>query len=406
MSDSSPAPCRVAVTGLGALCGFGGGVDALLAGLRRGVPAFGRLTTFDASGHRTQLGSQVPLAAIGSDGDRGLSRGDRFALQAAREAVAHAGLPRQILATAGVFFGSSNGGLLEGEAFYRRLRQRATRLGLRAVASHQNNGPGDAVARHFGCTGPVLTCSSACTSANMAFAAALGALRRGECAVALAGGADALSELTYAGFNALRAVDMVPARPFRVDRAGLSMGEGAGVVVLETAAHAHARGANVLAELAGAGASCDAHHMSAPKDDGYGPLDAMRRALDDAGEAATAVSFVNAHGTGTPHNDVVEARALRELLGDSVLDVPVTSTKSLVGHLLGACGGLEAVACVLGLLEREVHPTAGGGPADPELGLDVVIGSPRRLTEARVALSNNLAFGGNNCSIVLRRAAP
>ncbi|HLU39512.1 MAG TPA: beta-ketoacyl-[acyl-carrier-protein] synthase family protein [Planctomycetota bacterium] len=402
MSGTRP---RIFVTGLGAVTGFGAGVAALARGLRRGAPAISPVTTFDPGAHRTQLAGMAPLPPQ-REGDPAarLGRGERFAVQAAEEAIVHAGLGAAELTAAGVFFGSSNGGLLEGEAFFRRLRRRERRLGLRQVASHQNNGPGDAVARRFQCTGPVLTCSSACTSANMALAAALDALRAGECEVALAGGADALSEVTYAGFNALRAVDPGPSRPFRVDRAGLSMGEGAGVLLLETEAHARARGAVVLAELAGAGATCDAHHMSAPKDDALGPLHAMQRALDDAGESPSSVAFVNAHGTGTPHNDVVEARALRELFGERVADVPVTSTKSLVGHLLGACGGLEAVVCVLGLLYREVHPTGGDDPADPELGLDVVIGGVRRLAGARVALSNNLAFGGNNVTVVFRRA--
>jgi len=397
----------VVVTGLGALCGFGRGVAALLAGLRRGVPVIEDVTAFDVARHRTRLAAQVPAEALAGvpAGEPGATRAERFALVAAQEAVAQARLTQDTLGGAGVFFGSSNGGLLEGEAFFRRLRRRGRRLDLRSVASHQNNGPGDAVARSLGCTGPVQTSSSACTSANMALAAALTALRKGECEVAVAGGADALSEITYAGFNALRAVDPNPARPFRADRAGLSMGEGAGVLVLETLSHARARSATVLAELAGAGASCDAHHMSAPRDDGLGPLVAMQRALADAGEYPSAISFVNAHGTGTPHNDVVEARALRELLGDLTLDVPVTSTKSLVGHLLGACGGLEAVATTLGLLHREVHPTAGAGQTDPELGLDLVVERVRPLPSVRLAVSNNLAFGGNNCTIALRLAA-
>lgn len=392
------------MTGIGVLCGFGRGVDVFLAGLRQGQPALAPVSSFDAASHRTQLASQVPVGVVPA-APSGTSRGDRFALAAAEDAVRQARLETALLADAGVFFGSSNGGLLEGEAFFRRLRAGARPLGLRSVASHQNNGPGDAVARALRCSGPVVTCSSACTSANMALACALEALRNGECEVALAGGADALSEITYAGFNALRAVDPSAARPFRAGRAGLSMGEGAGVLILETARHARARGATVLAELAGAGATCDAHHMSAPKEDAAGPLAAMRLALADAGERATSLSFVNAHGTGTLHNDGVEARALRELLGDVVASVPITSTKSLVGHLLGACGGLEAVATVLGLQHGEVHPTAGTGPLDSELGLDVVIGSVRRLPAARLALSNNLAFGGNNCAIVLRRAA-
>ena len=404
MNETSATRPRVVVTGLGAICGFGAGIEALLAGLRRGEAALGPVDLFDPAPHRTRLVSQVADATAPST-PPGLSRGDRFAWLAAHEAVAMAGLDAAACRGAGVFFGSSNGGLLEGEAFFRRLRGRARKLGLRAVASHQNNGPGDTIARALHCTGPVLTCSSACTSANMALLAARDALLGGECELAIAGGADALAEITYAGFNSLRAIDPAPARPFRADRAGLSMGEGAGVLVLETAAHAQRRGARVLAELAGAGATCDAHHMSAPKDDGLGPLEAMRRALREAGASPADVSFVNAHGTGTPHNDVVEARALRELFGERVGAVPVTSTKSLVGHLLGACGGLEGVACVLGLLHAEVHPTAGVGTADPELGLDLVLGTVRRLATVELALSNNLAFGGNNCSVAFRRAS-
>ena len=394
----------VAITGIGAVCGFGYGVDALLAGLRAGRPAIAEIDLFPVDAHRTRLGSQVRASAPARL-DRGLSRGDRFAVCAAREAVARAGLDARTLADAGVFFGSSNGGLLEGERFLRRLRAGAS-LGLRAVASHQNNGPGDAVAHDLAVQGPVVTSSSACTSANMALAAALDALRAGECEVAIAGGADAMCETTYAGFNSLRAVDPAPAQPFRRARAGLSMGEGAGVVVLETLAHARARGATVLAELVGAGASCDAHHMSAPRDDGSGSLAAMERALRDAGESPAAIDFVNAHGTGTPHNDVAEAHALRTLLGEAAARVPITSTKSLLGHLLGGCGGLEAVVCVLGLTWGEVHATAGEGPADPEFGLDLVHGSTRALTRARLALSNNLAFGGNNCTVLLRRPQP
>ncbi len=407
MTTTRPLPEArppVAITGIGAVCGFGNGVERLLAGLRAAQPAMTEVSVFAVEGHRTRLGSQVPDAAT-QDLDPGLSRGDRFAVLAAREAVTDAGLDAAHLGDAGVFLGSSNGGLLEGERFLRRLRD-GDALGLRTVASHQNNGPGDAVAKDLGAHGPVVTSSSACTSANMALASALDALRAGECEVAIAGGADAMCETTYAGFNSLRAVDPAPAQPFRAARAGLSMGEGAGVLVLETLAHARARGATILAELAGAGASCDAHHMSAPKDDGSGSLAAMQRALADAGEAPAAVAFINAHGTGTPHNDVAEARALRALFGDSVARIPVTSTKSLVGHLLGGCGGLEAVVCVLGLRHGEVHATAGDGPADPALGLDLVHDAPRRLEGARVALSNNLAFGGNNCALVIRLTAP
>jgi 3-oxoacyl-[acyl-carrier-protein] synthase II len=388
------------ITGLGAVCSYGWGVAALRAGLLDDGTALRRLSVFDAGRHRTALAGEVPPAP-GVEG-WSLSRCDRFAIAAAREAVRQAGLLPGQLAGAGVFCGSSNGGLLEGESFYRDLCS-GTRLSLRRIASHQNNGPGDAVARDLAVGGPVVTCSSACTSSNMALWAALESLRAGEVEVAVAGGADALCEVTYAGFNALRAVDPAPARPFRADRAGLSLGEGAGFLVLESPAHARARGARVIAELAGAGATCDAHHMSAPKEDGRGPADAMRAALLDAGADPDQVAFVNAHGTGTPHNDAVEAKAVRAVFGARAAAIPLTSTKSKIGHLLGACGGVEAVACVLGLTAREVHATAGGGPADETLAIDLVVGKPRNLARAELAISNNLAFGGNNCSLVFAR---
>jgi 3-oxoacyl-[acyl-carrier-protein] synthase II len=236
----------------------------------------------------------------------------------------------------------------------------------------------------------------------MALAAALDALRSGEIDIAVAGGADELCEITYAGFNSLRAIDPQPTRPFRKSRAGLLMGEGAGVLVLETLAHAKARGATLLAELVGAGRSCDAHHVSAPDPNGAGAAAAIQAALADAGLTADQVTFVNAHGTGTPHNDDAESKAMAAVFGPRAASIPLTSTKSLVGHLLGAAGGIEAVLTTLSILHRLVPPTAGDEPVDPALGLDVVTGAPRALPPHNLGLSTNLAFGGNNAVVLLR----
>jgi 3-oxoacyl-[acyl-carrier-protein] synthase II len=294
--------------------------------------------------------------------------------------------------------------MLEGEWFFEahlRGRARHARRGL--VASQQFNGPGDAVARAIGVCGQVETISSACASASMAIGNALHALRRGDVDVALAGGSDALCQLTYAGFNALRSVDEAPSRPFRKDRMGLSLGEGAGVLVLESAAHAARRGARPIAVLAGEASTCDAHHMTAPRADGSGASDALRFALADAGVAPDDVDFVNAHGTGTPLNDAAEAAALKAVFGARLRSIPVTSTKSLIGHLLGSAGAVEAVATVLGLARREVHPMPDTGVADPDLGLDLVLGAPRALPHAVCALSTSLAFGGANAVLVFTR---
>jgi 3-oxoacyl-[acyl-carrier-protein] synthase II len=247
----------------------------------------------------------------------------------------------------------------------------------------------------------VETVSSACASGALALQSALAALRAGEVEVAIAGGADALCLTTYAGFNALRSVDAAPCRPFRRSRGGLSLGEGAGVLVLETAASARARGATPLAELAGAAASCDAHHMTAPLPDGNAAARAAREALEEAGLPPEAVDFVNAHGTGTPHNDAAEWAALHRVFGDRAGHVPVEATKALLGHLLGSAGALEAVTTVLGLRTGLLHAVPGDDDVDPDTPVDLVRVRPRRMPEARTALSLNLAFGGANAAVVL-----
>lgn len=389
----------VLVTGLGAICSLGCDAGAVWRAALAGTPGIGELQLFPTTSHRTSIAAEVALPAA-PPALRHLARAERFAVAAAAEATA--GLPAAALRTAraGVFFGSSTGALFEGERYFAALLRRE-RGSLRSIAAIQNDGPGTAVARALGVRGPVVSFSTACTSANVALAAALDALRSGELDVAVVGGADELCELTYAGFNSLRAVDPRPTRPFRQSRAGLTMGEGAGVLLLETEAHARARGALVQAELLGAGRSCDAHHVSAPEPSGAGAAAAIVQALADAGLDADVVTFVNAHGTGTPHNDDAESKAMHAVFGARAAAIPLTSTKSLVGHLLGAAGGIEAVLTTLAIVHRVLPATAGDEPADAGLGLDVVLGAPRPLPPRNVGLSTNLAFGGNNAVVLL-----
>ncbi|MBL8756275.1 MAG: beta-ketoacyl-[acyl-carrier-protein] synthase family protein [Planctomycetes bacterium] len=396
-------PGPIVVTGLGCVSALGDSVAANWAAALAGRRGQRDLTLFQTATHRTTQAAEAGLPPAAA-GDRGLGRAERFAVHAARAAVAGLAPERLRSARAGVFFGSSTGALLEGELLLAELLARR-QPSVRPIAGIQNDGPGTAVARALGVRGPVVTWSTACTSANVALGAALDALRSGEVDVAVAGGADELCQITYAGFNSLRAVDPQPTRPFRASRAGLSMGEGAGVLLLETAAHASARGATVLAELAGAGKSCDAHHVSAPAPDGAGAAAAIRLALREAGASADAVTFVNAHGTGTPHNDDAESKAMAAVFGARAAHVPVTSTKSVTGHLLGAAGGIEAVLTTLSIVHRLLPPTAGDEPADPALGLDVVLGEARPLPARNLGLSTNLAFGGNNAVVLLRSPA-
>lgn len=401
----------VVVTGLGAISPLGWSTESFWNGLRAGRTAVGPFDRFDHAGHRTHVAAQVDFGAEPQrlrGKPRRLTTADRFAVAAARAAVTQAAIdPRVRPERAGVWFGSTTGGMFESEAFLAELLGAGSRRGRRPppslLASQQNNGPGDAVARDLGIGGPVETVAAACASGAMAIGDAVRAVRHGEVELAIAGGSDSLCRLTYAGFNALRAVDAQPCRPFRRDRAGLSLGEGAAALVLESLERALARGARPLAIAAGEAATCDAHHMTSPHPDGLGAAEAIRGALADAHLEADAIDFVNAHGTGTPLNDAAECAALRAVFGGRSAELPVTSTKSLVGHLLGSAGALEAVATILCLRHREVHPMPEDGDADPGIPLSLVLGRPRPLDPARHALSTSLAFGGANAALVFTR---
>jgi 3-oxoacyl-[acyl-carrier-protein] synthase II len=402
---------RMAITGVGVVSGFGAGVEALRRGLAAGETAIRPITRFDPAPFRTRLAAEAPAIAPAAGGER-RSLADRFALSAAAEALAMAGLPDDLSTlagrTAGLWFGSSTGGMLESESYFAALLARPRRAArIAPLAAQPTSSPADAVAREHRLSGPVATVASACASATIAMGMALEALRDGEVDLALVGGSDSLCRLTYAGFNSLRAVDAGACRPFRADREGMSIGEGAGVLVLERESDARARGAAILGFLAGAGASCDAHHMTSPDPDGAGIRRAVESALADAGIDAGAIAFVNVHGTGTPHNDAAESRMLAAVFGERATRLPITSSKGAIGHFLGSAGAVEAIATLLCLQEGRVHPTPGDGArrgADPELGVDLVLDAPRPLSGARYGLSTNLAFGGANAALVLERA--
>jgi 3-oxoacyl-[acyl-carrier-protein] synthase II len=393
------------VTGIGAVTAFGWSVNDLRQGLLRSETAIRPARHLDTACQRTDIAGEV-----GRPPDRVrervaewsmLARADRFAVTAGEEACGWAALdPGSV--RAGLFFGSSTAGMRECEDYVARmlhLSQGHPRL--RLLASQQVNGPGDAVARHLGVKGPVETLSAACASGVLAIVSALDAIRSGEVDVAVAGGADALCRLTYSGFNSLRLVDPNPCVPFRADRQGMNLGEGAALMVLENLEHARARGARPLAELLGAGTTCDAHHMTAPHPEGEGSARAMRAALRDAGVSPGDITFVNAHGTGTSQNDLSETRALREVFGDRTTSIPVTATKGSIGHLLGSAGAVEAVDVVLCFLDRHVHATPGEGPVDEACGIDLVFGEPRPLAAGSIAISTSFAFGGANGALVL-----
>lgn len=393
---------RVAVTGIGVVSALGPDAKSFEAGLRAGRSGIAPLTLFDTAGFRTMLAAQAPEPTPPVDADKlqTASRPDRFGLQAAFEAVAHAGLDARALADAAVIFGTGTGGLMTTEAFVKDGGGPASLL-----VPHQPASVTDLVARHLGARGPRTTIMTACSSSATAIGYAADRIRLGHVDVALAGGAEGLTRLTYAGFGCLRATAPgdEPCRPFDAERKGLTLGEGAAVLVLEEYERARARGATILAVVAGWGITADAHHMTAPHPEGDGAARAMQMALDDAKLSADAIGYVNAHGTGTPHNDAAETLACKRIFGARAPSVPVSSIKSMVGHTLGAAGAIEAAASVLSLARGFLPPTVHLRTPDPAFGLDYIPTSARDVA-VEALLSNSFAFGGNNTVLALVRA--
>jgi 3-oxoacyl-[acyl-carrier-protein] synthase II len=298
--------------------------------------------------------------------------------------------------------GAVGGGMLEAEAWYwARARGERPPGWARALRSILPGSHAETLGHRLRLGGPRHTVVTACSSGAVALAEAADLIADGVVDVALAGGVDALTRLCFMGFNALKLLDPEPCRPFDRDRRGMSIGEGAAFVVLETAERARARGARVYAELAGHGMTTDAFHVTAPQPEGEGMARAMQSALEAAGVSAAAVGYVNAHGTATPQNDRIEARAISRVFGEGRL--LVSSTKSMIGHTMAAAGGLEAVATVLALTHELIPPTANLATPDPEITFDCV---PRVAREAAVecAISNSFGFGGQNVTLLFRRA--
>ena len=386
---------RIAVTGAGIVCSIGRNKAEVWQSIVESRAGIDKLTRFPGETFATDIAAE---AAAELPKAKRLSRTDLLAVAAAKEAIEQAGnIP---LARAVVSTGTSTGGLLEGEDYYfRRMVRGRRRAPASRVLQQPTSGPSDAVAKYFNLGGGVISNATACASAGAAIGMAADFLRSGHADVAIAGGSDALCRLTYSGFNVLQAVDPAPCSPFGAERKGITLGEGAGYLVLERWDDAVARGATILAELSGYGASCDAHHPTAPAEDGRGAEAAMRGALAEGGVAPAAVDYVNAHGTGTTLNDSAETRAIMAALGT---DVPVSSSKSYFGHTLGAAGGIEAVVTVLALQHQIAPPTLRLQHPSAECPLDYIPHTPRPMLLANV-LSNTFGFGGSNVSLLFRR---
>ena len=393
---SRPVALPIAITGLGAVTAFGAGVEALWSGLRQGRSAVGEVRRFDVSGCYTTQAAEIP--ATGGDGAHGLAAhwARAAAREARRDARLHVGGPDA--ERVAVAMGTTLGGMAVAHALCAGgdAERLVPRLPYWVVT--------EAVAAEVSAGGECATLTTACASSCSALERGARLLAAGRADVVFAGGADALCQFVYAGFCSLLALAPERAQPFDRNRRGLVLGEGAAVCVLERLADARARGARVRAVLAGAGSASDAHHLTGPHPEGEGLRLAIGRALAEAGLAAEAVGYVNAHGTATPFNDRMEARALARAGGEAwARRVAVSSTKPATGHCLGAAGAVETIACVRALESGWVPPTLNFRDPDPDCPVDCVPDAARALPGLDAALNLAAGFGGQDAALVLRR---
>jgi 3-oxoacyl-[acyl-carrier-protein] synthase II len=407
---------RVVITGLGTVNPLGPNVPDYWRGLLAGSSGVAPITLFDTTAFKVRFGGEVkgfdPAPVVDPRAARKLDRFTQFAVVAAAEAVADSGLDfaKEDPFRCGCIFGSGIGGLAEFEDGHTTLTTKGPgRVNPFVIPKMIANAASGTISIRFGLRGPNTTVATACSSAAHAIGDSLAAIRLGHADVMVTGGSEAaITPMGLSGFIACRALsernDDPPraSRPFDKDRDGFVLSEGAGVLVLEEYERARARGAPVYAEVCGSGNTADAYHITAPHEDGVGAAEAMRAACRDAGWDPSEVGYINAHGTSTGLGDAAETRAVKRVFGEHARRLMVSSTKSMVGHLLGASGGVEAIACALSLKHGVVHPTANLHRPDVEAGcdLDYVPGAAREVRVRRL-LSNSFGFGGHNCSLAL-----
>lgn len=399
----SAAVRDVWITGIGLVTALGSDRETTWRRLVAGESGIRPLTLFDPAGFRTGIAAQVDDAALPPvETPRHASRATRFSLVAAVEALSDAGLPADERPRPwALVMGGGAAGLFETEGFIaRRLRRGRQARGLTEFLELLQDSPTDRLAARFGLGGPRLTVTTACSSSTLAVGMAAEMIADGLAPAALAGGTDAICRLTHAGFNSLRAADTKPCRPFDRTRQGLTIGEGAAVLVLEDADHARTRGATPYARVLGYGATNDAFHMTQPEPSGEAWERTIHAALANAGIGPGDVDYINAHGTATEQNDAAECAAYQRVLGPRLAHVPVSSVKGALGHCLCGAGGIEAAITALAIARQVVPPTAGFREADPACPVDPVAGSGRPHV-VRNAISSSFAFGGNSGVLAL-----
>lgn len=406
---------RVAVTGMGAVTPIGNNVKEFWEGIRSGTVGIGPITRFDPSDYKVKLAAEVkhfdPRERMEFRAAKRMELFSQYAVAAAGEALEDSGLspeqedPFRI----GVSIGSGIGSLQAMEREHERLLTKGPgRVGPLLVPLMISNMAAGNVGIQYGLKGKNINVVTACATGTHSIGEAYRSIQYGEADVMVAGGTESsICPIGVAGFAALTALSTSedPFRasiPFDKERSGFVMGEGAGVLVLEELEHAKRRGAHIYAEIAGYGATCDAYHITSPAEDGSGAARAMTEAMKDGGITPEQVTYINAHGTGTHHNDLFETRAIHLAMGKAAETVKVNSTKSMIGHLLGAAGGVELIVCVKSIEEGYVHQTVGYQVPDEECDLDYVTGGGISM-DVEYALSNSLGFGGHNASVLVKK---
>ena len=405
---------RVVITGIGAITPVGNTVDEYWDSLKEGKHGFGPITQFDASAYKCKLVGEVKNFVakdyIDPKSARRMARFTQFAVKATQEAMADSGLDmtKEDAYRVGTCIGSGVGSLQELENAYGTILTKGPlRVSPFVVPMMISNIAAGNVAIQFGLKGKSIDVVTACASGTNSIGEAFRTIQYGDADVMVAGGCEAaVSPIGISTFDSLTALTSStdPDRcsiPFDKDRSGFVLGQGSGIVILEELEHAKARGAKIYAELSGYGCSSDAHHITAPEESGEGPAVAMTNAVKDAGLPLDAVQYINAHGTSTHLNDLVETRAIKKAFGDHAKDIKINSTKSMTGHLLGAAGAIECIACVKSIEEGYIHRTRGLVESEEELDLDYCK-DPCEM-DVDVAISNSLGFGGHNACIVLQK---
>jgi|MGYP006086069949 3-oxoacyl-[acyl-carrier-protein] synthase II len=415
---TSNSKTRVVVTGMGAITCLGNSVEQFWTGVKNGQSGIRKISLVSPDGFPCSVSGEIqdfdPTEHMDRKEARRMARFSQFAIVAADQAVEDSGLDfeQEDLDRVGVLIGSGSGGLPETDQQSEiRVKRGVGRMSPYYIPMMLVNMAAANISHRFNLTGYTNTCVTACAASTQAIGEAAEVIRRGDADIIVTGGTEAgICEIGMGGFSTMRALSTwsgdptQASRPFDKGRDGFAPSEGSGILILESLEHAQARGASIYAEIGGWGVSSDAYHLVQPHPEGSGAAKAMNRAITNAGVTINDVDYINAHGTSTPINDASETKAIKAVFGEHAYNVPISSTKSMVGHSLGASGALEAIVCISSINDGVLHPTINQDEPDPDCDLDYIPNVSREL-EINVTLSNSFGFGGQNACLVIKKFA-